>query len=486
MFHKEFYPTPIHVLDLMQIECSNKIVLEPHAGKGDIIDYCKLHGAKDIFSFEINEDLQKIVRQKSKLIGSDFFDCSEDQISHIDLIIMNPPFSNADKHILHSWKIAPEGCEIVALCNYETISKSGYRNVELFKLIESYGTSESLGDCFSTAERKTGVEIGLIKLFKPVVSSTSDFDGFFMDDDEEEQEGEGIISHNEVRALVNRYVAAIKSFDAMQENVNYINSLVSPIGLSGIKMELGYNNSIVTREDFSKTIQRSSWEFIFSKMKIEKYVTSGVMKDINKFVETQTKVPFTMKNIYRMFEIIVGTRGETFNRALEEVIDKFTRHTHENRFGIEGWKTNSGYMLNKKFIVEHVAKVSFSGKLEIPSYSGNFEKLKDLTKVLCNITGENYDSIERIEYSPCHLTDEGYLTEKGYRVKDLNQLNYGDRISWNNDFQTNTWYKWGFFEFKVFKKGTIHLKFIDNDVWYRLNKAYGELKGFSLPESYKK
>ncbi len=78
------------------------------------------------------------------------------------------------------------------------------------------------------------------------------------------------------------------------------------------------------------------------------------------------------------------------------------------------------------------------------------------------------------------------MTEKGYRVKNYINLGYSDRIMWYNDFQTNTWYKWGFFEFKVFKKGTIHLKFIDNDVWYRLNKAYGELKGFSLPETYKK
>ena len=39
-------------------------------------------------------------------------------------------------------------------------------------------------------------------------------------------------------------------------------------------------------------------------MNMEKYVTSGVMKDINKFVETQEKVPFTMKNIYKMLEII--------------------------------------------------------------------------------------------------------------------------------------------------------------------------------------
>ena len=48
-----------------------------------------------------------------------------------------------------------------------------------------------------------------------------------------------------------------------------------------------------------------------------------------------------------MLEIIVGTREQTMNRAIVEAVDNFTRHTDENRYGIEGWKTNSGYMLSK-------------------------------------------------------------------------------------------------------------------------------------------
>ena len=52
--------------------------------------------------------------------------------------------------------------------------------------------------------------------------------------------------------------------------------------------------------------------------------------------------------------------------------------------------------------------------------------------------------------------------------------------------EPNTWYEWGFFEIKFFKKGTMHVKFKDLNDWYLLNKAYGELKGFSLPETYKK
>lgn len=106
MFHPEFYPTPPEVIEMMQLDCQNRIILEPHAGKGNIVDYCLQNGAKEVLSIEINKDLQEIVKQKSSLIGEDFFLCTPDQISHIDAIFMNPPFSNADRHILHAWEIA--------------------------------------------------------------------------------------------------------------------------------------------------------------------------------------------------------------------------------------------------------------------------------------------------------------------------------------------------------------------------------------------
>ena len=460
IFHKEFFPTPNAVLELMQIDCKNKIILEPHAGKGDIVDFVINNGAKEVLAFEINTDLQKIVQNKCSLIGSDFFDCIEEQISHIDQIIMNPPFSNADDHIIHAWKIAPEGCEIIALCNYETIVKD-YNHRELIRLINDYGISQNLGTCFDNAERKTNVEIGLIRLFKPVRSENFDFNGFFMDDEEDDEIcGEGILPYNEVKALVNRYVGIMKTFDLMKLQIDNMNYSIKQIGMSSIDLKIGYNDNITSKERFSKTIQKSSWNHIFNKMNLTKYVTSGVMKDINKFVEQQEKYPFTMKNIYRMFEIIVGTRQDTFNRALEEAIDNFTKHSHENRFGVEGWKTNSGYMLNKKFIVENITESNWGFRIKYNSYNG--EKIDDLTKVLCNITATDYNNIGGI-----------------YR------FNY-DGDSKQISLEPNTWYEWGFFEVKFFKKGTMHVKFKDIDVWYKLNKAYGELKGFVLPENYNK
>lgn len=459
MFHKEFYPTPIEVLQMMDIDASGKVILEPSAGKGDIVDYCKAHGAADVLAYEISPDLQKIVSAKCQLLGSDFFACTPEDISHINLIVMNPPFSNAEKHIQHAWKMAPEGCEIIALCNYETVSKD-YLYRELSSLIRDHGQKQNLGDCFSGAERSTGVEIALVKLYKPITSSEFGFEGFFMDEEEEPETGPGMMQYNEVRALVNRYVGAMKTFDLLKAQSDMLNATLDQIGMRGIDLNVGHNDNITSKAQFSKLVQKKSWSYIFRKMNLEKFVTSGVMQDINKFVETQQNVPFTMKNIYRMFDIIVGTREETFKRALAEAVDNFTRHTHENRFGVEGWKTNAGHMLNKKFIVEWVIG-SYMG-FEIKYDSRNVKMIDDLTKVLCNLTGRNYDIIG-----------------------GLYRFNYNANHNKEFDLEPNKWYKWGFFEVKFFKKGTMHVKFFDTNDWYTLNQAYASIKGFTLPETYR-
>lgn len=457
MFNADFFPTPKEVIELMGFDPYDKIILEPSAGKGDIVDYCRENGAKKVITFEIEEDLREILKNKSLVFGSDFLSANGTELSHINLIVMNPPFSCAEKHILKAWEVAPDGCEIYALCNYETIAKN-YRYAELHALIRDYGAAESLGNCFSSAERRTNVEVGLIKLVKPAIDQENEWAGFFMDEDEEEQQENGVLQYNEVRALVNRYVGTMKIFDELQEKLESLTYMGAQIGMTKFTINVGYREDVTTKEDFSKKLQKESWNHIFKRMNLEKYVTSGVMKNVNKFVEQQEKVPFTMKNIYQMISIIIGTREENLQKALIESVDNFTKYTDENRFGVEGWKTNSGYMLNKKFIVDGIMEtqsyMSFIPRYD--SYGG--QKINDLNKVLCNLTGEDFNNIG----------DVYYLNRKFPNLTP------------------NTWYDWGFFEVKMFKKGTMHLKFKDIDVWYKLNHSYGKLKGFTLPETYKK
>lgn len=469
MFNSDFYPTPPEVINqmLFGINLRGKIVLEPSAGRGDIVDALRQRGSEIILTYEKDPDLKSIVEKKSRFMGYDFLTSTAQELSHIDYIIMNPPFSRDEHHILHAWEVAPEGCEIIALCNSETTNNRYSRlRKSLYNLISNYGDETDLGDCFSDADRKTATNVSMIKLFKPVVSKEFDYDGFFLNADEENNKVNGLIRYSEIRNVVSRYVNALKCFDEFSLIKEQMDSLVKPIGLTdGFEFKFSYNQSVTSKSDFSKELQKRSWNWIFNKMNMNKFVTSGVLQDINTFVEKQSKYPFTMQNIYRMLEIIIGSRGQIMDRALVEAFDSVTKHYHGNRFHLEGWKTNSHYMINRKFILPWITEKSLNGSMRF-NYSGNKSKMDDLHKALCYITGQRPTDPDRIDKDGNH--------------EEIESLS---RWAHNRELEFSTWYDWGFFEFKGFMKGTLHVKFKDDAVWEAFNRRVSEIKGYPLPEN---
>jgi hypothetical protein len=227
-----------------------------------------------------------------------------------------------------------------------------------------------------------------------------------------------------------------------------------------------YGNTVTDKQRFAKDLQKAAWKHIFNKMNIQKFVTSGVMRKVNDFVESQTKYPFTMKNIYKMMDIILQTREQTFNQSIIEVFDKITKHHHGNRYEVEGWKTNKSYLVGQKFIIEWVTEVGFSGEMRI-KYNGNQTKLNDFHKALCFLTGTEPKDTMRVDEDGNHP-----------KVKDLSI--WPHRLN----LEFGTWYDWGFFEIKGFKKGTLHCKFKDKNVWELFNRKVAEIKGFELPERF--
>jgi predicted RNA methylase len=289
MFTQDFFPTPLPVVEqmLQHESLAGKTILEPSAGKGNIVDYLLNHQAGNIIAAEINEDLRSILAAKCTLIAKDFLLVESHHVSHIDLIVMNPPFSADDKHILHAFHIAPPGCKIIALCNRATI-KNDYSKTrqELVAHIENFGTVEDLGQCFSTAERKTDVAVALIRLLKPGAGYNTEFDGFFMEDEHEDQ-ANAIMPYNFIRDLVNRYVGAIKIYDQQLEAAVKMNNLTDGFYGSAIAMTITEEGKPKARNEYKKDLQKAAWNYIFHKLNMQKYATRGLKEDINKFVEQQ-------------------------------------------------------------------------------------------------------------------------------------------------------------------------------------------------------
>ena len=101
-----------------------------------------------------------------KVAGYDFL--ATESLAEVDQIIMNPPFADGVKHVLHAWKCVYDA-EIVAIVNAETI-KNPYSQERraLVDLIEKHGSVEFLSNQFigDGVERETAVEIALIYLEK--------------------------------------------------------------------------------------------------------------------------------------------------------------------------------------------------------------------------------------------------------------------------------------------------------------------------------
>ena len=82
MFNRDFYPTPEKVIiDMLKVsDVKDKIILEPSAGTGNIVDYCLKMGAKEVLTCEINDDLRTVLAEKSQVVGADFLKLKAEEI----------------------------------------------------------------------------------------------------------------------------------------------------------------------------------------------------------------------------------------------------------------------------------------------------------------------------------------------------------------------------------------------------------------------
>jgi hypothetical protein len=465
VFNADFYPTPPEVAATMldPLDLRGRVVVEPSAGSGNLVQACLERGAAEVLMVEPEPKLRAIlagIPADCRLIAADWLTVTAEQISHVDLIVMNPPFSADERHILHAWEIAPPGCEIVALCNANTIETGRWgsrASQQLRTLIEQYGSGQNLGPSFEDAERTTRCEIGLVRLTKPGqrASGADEFDGFFLGPDDIEAEGQGLIKYRRSRDLVNRYVEACKIYDQQLEAGVRLQAQVGGIYKGELGIQISMEGCAASRNRFRKQLQKSFWESVIAEMLPREMATSQLAGDINKFVEQQTKVPFTERNLFRMLQVIAGTTDQRIDRAVEAAFDELTRHTAENRWNVEGWKTNDAYLFNQKFIVPYIAEPDWSGGTVSMKWGGNQPKVQDLVKALCYITGRKYEEV--------------MTPAAGW-----------DRLT------AGQWYDWGFFECKLFKKGTGHFRFKDLEDWAALNARVARIKGLVLPEQHRR
>lgn len=475
----DFYPTPIEVINTMMLgeDFIAKTILEPSAGSGNIVKWLKENGAGEVIACENDPTLCKLLQGECELIAEDFLSVKAEDISHVDFIVMNPPFSEGAKHIMHAFRIAPAGCTIIALCNSSNVESRYYTTYkELQETVSLYGCQECLGTVFDNAERKTDVWVSLVKLYKEGEGKEEFADYMFSNEDDtlNANTADGLVTYNVVREIVNRYVSAVKLFDESMEMAKRINEAAEYFDYKedGSKKHYGYlpikfetvdvngKTVHVSHQQYKKQLQRYYWRIIFDKLNMEKYATTKLNEQINRFIQKQVHVPFTMHNIYQVINMVIQTTEQRMSTALLEAFDLICSFSAENSTAGEKWKTNANYMVNKKFIVpdmvDYDARYACLYNFVRLGYGRNTQLIQDVIKGLCYITGVNYDS----------------TTSLNDYIRDRRRA-YG------------TWYEWGFFRIKCFKKGTMHFEFLDENVWMKFNREVAKQRGWVLPKKTK-
>jgi len=475
IFNRDFYPTPREVFDQMVTgeNLNDAVILDPSAGSGNIINFCMEQGARYAKACEINDTLRQSLVNKCCVIASDFFTVRPEQITDVTYIIMNPPFSTAAKHVLHAWEVAPQGSTILTIYPTSHLKWCDSTEKKIKELVELFGSREDIGDAFNqgTAERRTGAEVSILRLYKPS-EKMEDFDNIQFDFTPEGMEdagngSEGIIKYDALRDMVQRYYSAVAQFDAVQEASERINADISEFtsckihfGAHGKDGE-GHELHNISRDRFRKELQIAAWRKIFGLLNMQKYSTHALEEKINRFIETSQARPFTLRNIYLVVNAIVQNIGNIMNECVVKAFDTICSLSADNSTAGEKWKTNSNYMVNQRFIVDCM-DCEYERDYKTNEYNLRFsyiasyrrrDQVEDLYKALCFVCGKQIN--------------EGF-----YRPFE------NDIVKQCKDF--GTWYYFDWFRVRFYKKGTMHFEFTDINVWYRFNQIAAQAKGWKI------
>ncbi len=465
MFSEEFFPTPAPVIVQMLAKISKeaKYFLEPQAGKGDIaeaITKCNYHGRK-VDCIEHSPELCAVLQDKDfPIVGHDFL--TYDGVCYYDAIMMNPPFSNGDAHLLKAWGFMHSG-EIVCLLNEETIKNPYTKDRKrLVSIIEEHGNVEYIGDCFSVAERQTGVRVAMVYLKK-----TSEDDSLDLWDDQKQEKSvnDNISADDSLPAVIDRLgnmqhfydktnEHMFKAFQHIRKASSYMeaNSL-DPKYDCDIERILGLatKNMNTAKAEFTRKHRNKAWHQVFSKMEFHKMLDQKQRSELLRDVDRNGNIPFTKENIKGTLKNVFAQRQRLFEQSVANVFDELCRYYDGNTNHKEGWKTNDNYKINKKIIFPYGCTFEKGyGRYFSTRYGHQMDIYNDLDRVLCVMTG--------IEFEKCGTI--GKALSRKFEILGREVHSPFDNVTESQ-----------FFEIKFFMKGTVHLKFKDNAHWTLFNKT---------------
>lgn len=479
MFGVQFYPTPANLVRMM-VDCVDwsrvRMMLEPSAGKGDILDGVKAAGHHCAMECaEIDPDLREVLRGKKYLVAAEDF-LSWDAQTRYDLIMMNPPFQNGEYHLLHALDLMQHGGQIVCLLNAATLNNAeSPARRDLMQRLEKYKAEiQTIPDAFKHAERAADVDVALIYVTIPKQRQ----DSYNLDDLRRaadlppcDVESNQLAFRDPIEALVQRYQMEARIGLKMLDECETLGSMLegeeeSIIRVTVLSAELAraekggmdglkYNSK---QNWYIRELRSRYWQTLFGSPQLRALMTQQVQAEWGAKLNALRSYDFTMPNILQIQKDLAANLVQSVDDAILRMFDRLTYENSMEKNGnihyYNGWKTNKAAKINKKVIVAFY-------QLYESRWGGSWSTYKA------------DDFLEELEKIFTYL-DVGRTDGMNVRslVRDSVDSSYdGSKIHCK------------YFDLEFKKKGTVHIFFTNLELLKKLN-IFGGRKKQWLPPCY--
>jgi hypothetical protein len=415
MFGVDFYPTPSPIADLLaqRVKDLNAPLLEPSAGKGDLlVALAKRWNAGkwereqtpnpiNFHAIEIDGNLRSILSQNGWLLVWDDF-LTFNPTRRYQTIVMNPPFSDLYDHLLHAWQILADGGQLIAIVPETFATNSSQKAQACRDLAVLYGFTEQLGSVFADAERKTEVGILYLELNKPQkpeydgLNFKTRNDGFAGEPNFGEENTEVALAGylNQILSQYQAAVGALEDYIRARVHLERYSSFFDghPSGL--VKVVLSGSESGSPNQRWNavySNLTTVAWEMVLGHPGFKSLMTNRARQMFDAFKDKQSRLEFNEYNIRQMFDALEAQRDDLLRATIVDAFDYLTTY-HENREpGEKGWKSNSSWKVRKRVVVPYF--------LDNICDSINYreaEKIRDVERALCLLSGQSFDDITSV------------------------------------------------------------------------------------------
>ena len=495
---KDYYPTPPALaaellaglkIDGHSIEYAGGPILEPSAGSGDLAraiekaagihynsdgtrdDYYSTNNkyrleALQLDCIEQSAALRATLKENGfRVIHDDFLTFTPR--AHYKAIIMNPPFSEGARHLLHALHIMERGGEVRCILNAETIrNPCTNERKELSALLAKYNARITYKqDAFTHAARKTAVEVALVAVTIPPAPPVSrirlELNAETTQRYKAAPDLAALVSSDPITAAVERYNAAADGLARLYEEYDGISSLFTLPKKQGdssapapcVSLNKSYNDAL-------RDLRGLFWEQLFDLPKIRDAMTLTMQNDYRERLHELRDYDFSRYNILTVREEISRNIVSGIESEIIRLFDDWTNLHYNSEYSknvhyYNGWCTNDAYKIGKRVIFR------------------------------CNVWSYWSDRLH-----PTHAVDQLANIEKTLHFLDTNGAAYnGDYLradlkAAEDSFQTSK-IQLHYFTVTFYKKGTCHIEFTNADVLKSFNIFASQKKGW-LPPSYGK